>query len=402
MHVTKLLHSYFKKACTKIHSKRLERLMILSSSLLNEGKLTVTSLGRHTIGNAQVKNKIKAADRFLSNTKFIEERNDIYQAIAKKVIGPLKEIDILVDWSSCGNRKYHVLRASVAYEGRSVTIYQEVHPEKMLGSYKVHEKFLMMLKKIIPTHCKVTIITDAGFRTDWFILVKACGFDFLGRILSNMQYTQDGIHWKECTSLYSKATPQGQYIGKVSLSKANALTCEMYLYRGQLKKKPKVKKQREQSKVSYRTRQTTANQYRKRYKTPWLLVTSKTVGEKRAKGLIKSYQRRMKIEHDFRDTKDVKWGIGLNLTRTADKERLATLLIVGALGLLMLMLIGLSAEKRNLQYQFQANTIRGTRVLSLIFLGLQVIKHATELISVENIKEAIENLQFNEMRFYKC
>lgn len=401
MHALELLHNELKIACPKIHAKRLDRLLLLTESLLTGGKLTLTSLGRYSSGEAQVKNKIKAVDRFLRNEHCYSESLLIYQAISAKVIGNLHEIDVLVDWSSCGSRENHVLRASIAYRGRCLTIYEEVHPEKMLGNYKVHRRFLERLRKIISSDCHATIITDAGFRTEWFKLVAQMEWDYVGRNLSNMQYTKDGKHWEACTSLYDKATQKPQYIGEVQLSKVNKLQCSMYLYKEKRRKSVKKIKKTNQSKVSQRKRATTEKQYRKRSYQPWLLVTSKKGGSKEAEKIIKAYKRRMKIEHDFRDTKDMKCGLGLNLTRTRNTKRLAIMLLIAALAALLLMLIGLAAESKNLHYRFQANTVRKYRVLSLIFLGMQIIRHCLHLISLHDLKETIKNLQRDEARFYE-
>jgi hypothetical protein len=384
-----------------IHAKRLNRLMLLVESVLNQGKLALTSLGRHTSGEAQVKNKIKATDRFLGNGHFYSEIPHVYRAMANKIIGTLKEIDIVVDWSSAGSKDHHVLRASVAYAGRCVTIYERVCTEKQVGNYKIHEQFLNALKEIIPPGCHPTIITDAGFRTDWFMLVEKLGWDYVGRNISNMQFTQDGIHWQESKSLYKKATKKPQCIGEVLLSKANKLKCNLYLYKETKRKKTNKKKRKSSPKRSHRQYASTEKMYRKQSFHPWLLVTSKKKGSKSAKKIVRAYKRRMKIEHDFRDTKDMKCGLGLNLILTRDLRRLETMLLIGALSSFMLTLIGLAAENKNLQYQLQANSIKKHRVLSLIFLGMQVIKHCLQRITMSDLEEAMINLQCNEVSFYE-
>lgn len=400
MHAIKVLHNYFGKACITMHKKRVNRLFILVESLLNQGKLSVTSLGQYTLGNAQVKNKIKAADRFLGNKNFHSERFELYQGIASHCLRCSKRADIVVDWSSCANRENHVLRASVVYRHRCITIYEEVHREEQLGKYKVHQRFLSCLKEIVPSSCQVTIVTDAGFRTEWFELVKELGWDYVGRILSNMVYQKDAMEWQACTLLYAKASHKPQYVGRVKLSKVRKLDCYLYLYQAQQSKGLKKKEKRKQAKVSYRTRATTANQYRRVHRLPWLLATSLEGYSNTAKKIVKGYRRRMKIEHDFRDTKDIKCGLGLNLSRTRNAQRLATLLLLGALASLLLMLIGLAAEHKNLHYQFQVNSVKNKRVLSLLFLGMQVIRHSLHLINYYDLTSAMKNLLQNEVHFY--
>ena len=71
--------------------------------------------------------------------------------------------------------------------------------------------------------------------------------------------------------------------------------------------------------------------------------------------------------------------LGLNLIFTRELRCLATLLLIGALASLALMLIGLVAENKNLQYQFQTNMLKKHRVLSLIFLGMLIIEHYLQI-----------------------
>jgi hypothetical protein len=55
------------------------------------------------------------------------------------------------------------LRASVAVAGRSVTLYEEAHAQKVLGNPKVHRRFLRTVHSLLPASCKVIVMTDAGF-----------------------------------------------------------------------------------------------------------------------------------------------------------------------------------------------------------------------------------------------
>ena len=86
------------------------------------------------------------------------------------------------------------------------------------------------------------------------------------------------------------------------------------------------------------------------------------------------YRKRMKIEHDFRDSKDPKWGLGLRRSRSMDPGRLSIQLLIGALAAFVLWLIGLCLEKKGLHRDFQANSVKHKRVLSLVFLALEAIR----------------------------
>lgn len=78
--------------------------------------------------------------------------------------------------------QWHWLRALGVCEGRSVTVYEEVHPITQLGSLAVRKRFMERLACVLPAGAKAPIaLTDAGFRNPWFRLVAAHGWAWLGR-----------------------------------------------------------------------------------------------------------------------------------------------------------------------------------------------------------------------------
>lgn len=369
MQQTTLLHKFMKSSSTIKNGHRLNAVCKVVNSVLDNGKLSVTSLGRHMAGKAKVKNKIKTADRLLSNGQLLSESHSIYSYLSQYITKGVEQLMILIDWSPIGTHAYHLLRASVYSHGRSMTIYQELHEEKYLGNSKVQKQFLEKIKQIFPTQYLI-IITDAGFKTDFFKQVVALGMDFIGRIRSNMKYKIEGTrNWFDCVDLYAKGNSTAKYIGAVKLAKSNQISCQLYLY-----KEKQQTRQKSRRKIKNSTQD---KAYSKRSKDPWLLATSlESHNEKKeAKKIINAYKKRMLIEHDFRDTKDVSWGVGLNNSGSYLKHRLEILLLIGYMALFLLWLIGLVGEKNHWQYNFQANSIKNKRVLSLVFLGLQMIKH---------------------------
>lgn len=383
MHALTLLHTQLKKSLPEIHKSRLNSLANGVKCILLGAHLTLTSLGRHKQGNAKVKNKIKSIDYLLGNSHIHAENFSIQKSIAQIIIGEVKFLRIIIDWSSCPDDTQHLLKASLVCKGRSMTLYEKIYPKQKQGTYDAHEEFLYTLSEIIPKNKKVLIITDAGFRTDFFELVLLNGWDFEGRVRTDMLYLEDsGENWKPTKSLYSRATSIPKYIGKVQLTKKNQLECHLYLYKEvqlDTNKKKKKNRKRRHGKMD--------KEYRKRYTDPWLLATSLPhEGRSSAKEVVKNYKKRMKIEHEFRDMKDHKWGLGLKLTRTKSIRRLETLLLIGMLALFIFWLIGLAAEAKNLHYDYQVNTCHIHRVLSLTFLGMQIIFHDPEKISVNELK----------------
>ncbi len=67
----------------------------------------------------------------------------------------------------------------------------------------------------------------------------------------------------------------------------------------------------------------------------------------------------------------------------------------------MLWLIGLAAERKQLHYSYQANTIKSRRVLSLIFLALQILLHDKHAVCHQDLKDALLYAQNTETKEYK-
>ena len=220
----------------------------------------------------------------------------------------------------------------------------------------------------LPKDRDVIMIADAGFRTDFFVQVQTSDWDFLARVLSNMKYTMHDDQWQRCPELYEQATSEPAHIGVVTLAKSNKVDCHLYLYK-------KLKENTDKSqhiKVRKITHGKKEKDYRNAAKKPWLIASSVNLSAEKA---IKIYAKRMKIEHDFRDSKDPKWGMGMRESRSHDPMRLTLQLMLGFLASFMLWLIGLCLEEKGLHRDFQANSIKHKRVLSLIFLALQAVKN---------------------------
>ena len=76
----------------------------------------------------------------------------------------------------------------MAFNGRGVAIYQEVHGMSTKEKRCAHKVFLAKLKTIIDDDAQPIIVTDAGYKTTWFKEVIALGWDFAGRVRKPMMY----------------------------------------------------------------------------------------------------------------------------------------------------------------------------------------------------------------------
>jgi hypothetical protein len=94
----------------------------------------------------------------------------------------------------------------------------------------------------------------------------------------------------------------------------------------------------------------------KRMKEPWCLATSRT--DLGAQGIVRLYGRRFTIEENFRDTKDLRFGLGLSATHIGDCERRDRLLLLVALAQGLLTLLGAACEETGLDRKLKANTVK--------------------------------------------
>ena len=72
-------------------------------------------------------------DRLIANLHLDKERVEAYRMLAHEWLSGLPQLLIVVDWSPVtDDMQWHLLRASVVVDGRSITLFEEVHPRKHL------------------------------------------------------------------------------------------------------------------------------------------------------------------------------------------------------------------------------------------------------------------------------
>jgi len=394
MQAKKMLHQMLNKNCPQIHEFRLTALMDGVESLVYGQTLTVTGLGRSSLRDISMKHSIKQSDRLIGNPHLYDERFTIYQTVAQRLIGNNKQPIILIDWSDYTyDRSQLLLRASIPVGGRALTVYEEVHPLKAYGNARIQKDFLKTLQQILPPACIPIVITDAGFTGPWFQAVQKLGWHYIGRLWRNLLYREDAqCDWLSCKDLLAQTTSTPCYYGEVELVRSNPFNCHLYHYHHPKKGRHKktVYGQKAQSRHSKKNA--------RREDSPWLLASSLSQDEVSAKQVIQLYRTRMQIEEGFRDIKNHRTGFALSDTRTRSPERLANLLLVGMLATLVVWLMGRLAEEQKLHYQYQANSVKKHRVLSLFYLGCLLVMQGQSSFTQHELKHAIKLVQMDMLK----
>jgi hypothetical protein len=386
MHVEKIVQQLLSSS---IHKTRIKTLIVLLYGLIRSKLLRLTLLGRHLDTEGTERSAILRVNRFLGNLFYQQNASQIYGAMTRYVIGNKMRPDIIVDWSSLPNSHYTteggehcILRASLAAEGRSITLYEEVHSKKKESNPKVHQGFLNGLQSILPENCRPCIITDAGFKNPWFKAVAALDWDYLGRVACGSVHFDNGEGFQSVKHLFEQASTTPKRLGTFVLSKTNALKTTFYVYKEKSKGRHKFTRTSPKKIATDKD----SKKHGKAYREPWVLVSSLEEGYNIAQKVIKKFKSRMTIEESFRDTKSVEYGFSMNENKTIKPQRYIVWLMLAALASLIAWIVGYAGEQQQLQYHFQANTYRHRRVLSFFYLGCQMIKKKIPcLIDIESI-----------------
>jgi hypothetical protein len=182
MNVNRIVNKTINLVTPQMDKTRLEALASCVSSLLHGNPATVTTIGRGIKSETSDKHSIKRADRLCSNGNLFSELDGIYTSLCTLFINYSSRPVILVDWPDLDKCKRHFLiRASLAFDGRSITLYEEVHDLSTKEKPATHTQFLLRLKAKLGDNVKLIVVTDAGFKTSWCKAVLGQGWDYLGR-----------------------------------------------------------------------------------------------------------------------------------------------------------------------------------------------------------------------------
>lgn len=389
MHVLTILHKLFASCRSSFDLRLLKTLYSTVESLTRCRKLTISGLGRSLNRNCYIKHKIKAVDRLFGHTKLQSNIIDFYKVISNVIIGMNEKPTIIIDWSGltpCGN--YHFIRAAVPLGGRALPILEMPFPLNQYTKPKSHLLFLLSLKSILPKNCKPIIITDAGFRNPWFKLVLSFGWDYMGRIRQNTHCRNvNDKDWFPAKNLYKKACKKAKYLGTYLLAKDNPINTHLFIFKG-------LKKHRVKMNLAGKKIQSSSSlKHEKRESEPLLVSTSLDAENFNPYQVIKMYNKRMQIEEGFRDLKSERSGFSLRQNRSITLGRLSVALLIGAIGMLLLWILGITAKIQKIHYHFQANTTRNQNVLSLFIIGWQVLEEGKVLFTQNEIKQALSLLQ---------
>jgi hypothetical protein len=322
-----------------LHAKRIASLAGATLGVMQSASLAVAMIGQ-ALAQAKglvTKHAIKQVDRMLSNNGI-----DVWDSFARWVphqIGTRQEILVAMDWTDFDHDDQATLALHlVTGHGRAAPLlWLSVWKDELKDRRNDFEDAcLRRLAELIPAGCRVTILADRGFGDQkLFAFLATLGFGYVIRFRGNIHVTDaDGT-----------TRPATEWVGKGG--RARKLTDARVTAKGQ--------------QVG-----AVVCVHAKDMKEPWCLATSER--DATAATLINHYAKRWTIEPQFRDTKDLRFGMGLSSTRVGEPMRRDRLLLVSAFATTLLTLLGAVGESLGMDRLLKSNTSK-TRTHSLFRQG---------------------------------
>lgn len=332
------------------HTKRLQSIANAALGVVASASLIIHRVGRGLakIQNLSDKHAIKQVDRLLSNDKFDVEATD--SEWVSFLIGERKKVKITMDWTDFDKDSHTTICLNlVTSHGRATPLlWKTVNKKKLKDNRNNYEDaILLRLYNALPADVNVTILADRGFfDTRLFEFLKQeLGFDFCIRVKNNTHIT----NIKGETRSAKDWVPVG---GKTKTIKNGKITAE---------------------KISVAT---IAIKHAKGMKQPWCIACSNDIS---GSGIISWYAKRWGCEPQFRDTKDIHFGMGMHATNIKSTLRRDRMLFISAIAVVLLTFLGAAGEAIGLDKYLKANTSK-KRSLSLFRQGCILFNRLPKMI----------------------
>lgn len=311
-----------------LHAKRVDSLSNATLGVMTGATLAVAMIGQALaqVRGLVTKHAIKQVDRLLSNRGV-----DVWDSFAHWVpylIGARREIIVAMDWTDFAHDDQSTLALHL------VTGHGRAQPLLWLTVWKgelskqrndFEDACLARLAELVPADCRVTILADRGFGDHkLFAFLDDLGFGYVIRFRGN-------IHVTDATGEVRSASEWVGTSGRARKLRGARVTASHAFQVGAV--------------VCVHARD---------MKEPWCLAASDA--EATAATLINHYAKRWTIEPSFRDTKDLRFGMGLSETRIREPERRDRLLLINAFAMALLTMLGEAGERLGMDRLLKSNT----------------------------------------------
>lgn len=320
------LHKIFGET---LHSKRIDSLADATFGVMDSASLAVSLIG-HFLAEARglvTKHATKQVDRLLSN-KGIDPWHLFAYWVPEQILYQ-KVVWVVMDWTDFDGDDQATLSLNlVTSHGRAMPlIWLTLWKHELKGNRNEWEYLcLRRLAAVLPEGVTVTILADRGFGDQkLFEFIKELRFKFVIRIRGNIFVTAKDGETRLAADWVGKGgrarTLRGAQV-TTALTEVGAAICV----------------------------------HAKGMKGPWCIVASDSKISTRE--AINCYAKRWTIEPTFRDTKDLRFGMGLSKTHVNEPQRRDRLLLLNAFAIYLLTLLGSAGESLGMDRMLKVNTVK--------------------------------------------
>jgi len=323
-----------------LHAKRVDSLAAATLGVMTGASLAVAMIGQ-ALAQARglrTKHAIKQVDRLLSNQGI-----DVWGSFARWVphlIGTREAVSVAMDWTDFDGDDQATLAFNLVTDhGRAMPLmWLSVWQDELKNQRNAFEDAcLLRLSQLVPPGCRVTILADRGFGDHkLFAHLADLGFGYVIRFRGNIHVTDASGETRTAADWVGKSGRARKLrAARVTASHAQQVGAVVCVHARDMKE-------------------------------PWCLAASDA--EAPAGTLVKQYSRRWTIEPSFRDTKDLRFGMGMAELRIAEPERRDRLLLISAFAMALLTMLGAAGESLGMDRMLKSNTSK-TRTHSLFRQG---------------------------------
>lgn len=313
-----------------VHAKRVLSLSNATLGVMSAASLAVNAIG-HGLALARgclTKHAIKQVDRLLSNPGI--DVDALLARWVRYVVGSRPRIAVAMDWTDFdADGQTTIMLSLLSRHGRATPLVwltvDKATLKKRRNEYEY--RVLVRLAEFLPADVKVLIVADRGFgdKKLYRVLTDELKFDYVIRFRGNITVTAaDG-----------EARPAADWVGpagRACVLRGGAVTAERYAVG------------------------TVVCVHAKGMKDPWCLAASSP--DANAQSLIKLYAKRWSIECGFRDTKDLRFGMGMGSVHVSTPARRDRLWLLNAFAVALLTLLGAAGEALGYDRHLKSNTAK--------------------------------------------
>jgi hypothetical protein len=340
--VQRFLNSLFGNC---LHAKRILSLAGATLGAIHSASMAVALIGQGLVlaRGLNTKHAVKQVDRMLTNAAI--DVDALLGHWVPFIVGQRPKITVALDWTDIDADGQTTLMLSLlTRHGRATPLYWlTVEANTLKGRRNHYDQVLMRFAAALPDGIEVTVVADRGFCDHklYRVLRDELKFDFVIHMRANIMVTA-------ATGERRKAADWVGPGGRARVLHGATVTGLNFPVG------------------------TVVCVQAKGMKEPWCLVTP-AIG-KSARELINLYAKRRSIECQFRDSKDIRFGMGMSAVHISTPDRRDRLWLINAFAVALLTLLGAAGEALGFDRMLKSNTTK-RRTHSLLRQGIMLFQH---------------------------